>query len=583
MYHIVLFSPRTTHNMYSSFAHLSTAIKVSETKANDPKEFQKYFPRFMWLLRDVINPPMDDDGEDMPLIDYLNDEVLKPTGQKDCDNIINAICTLFPQPLMCEYLPLPNDDPQELSLEEEENLDEDFVEKLRVLIDGEQGIKACIGPKVGYDKGTVITGSDLADLAKLYIEAINKKGSVPSLEGSWKAVIKLKLAKEAEELVASYEKEMSAELDGDQPMEESMEDTDCKSSSPTLMGLHEKVLAKKREALVEKIRQLLPNPSQNESTGQPEDSEDGQSVIQQFESSVVVRERGKVKSGVLYKFITQNATKSEKLCEELWKQLEQNCKIDDDFARALNQYNAELCFKVCTKIQNLREDYNRAAIGPARETVFSAKNRNWEERELLLRSIPGPPTNVVVVGKAMDAIKLQWDQPEIHPDAATKYIVEFRKVGLAWVKDVETSEKWHIVRRLKSNTKYEFRVLSWNDEAARVKKTIEDMLRGANQKGVKMGTRLGKLARAALSTIGFLGGTAVAPLLGPVGVPAFAMESERKAAAAACITIPFFATLGAPIVGGIVAYHVIQETGVTGDMEERYVPCNNTSTEQEEK
>ena len=571
-----------THNTYSSFAHLSTAIKVSETRANDPKEFQKYFPRFMWLLRDVTNPPMDDNGEDMPLIDYLNDEVLKPTGQKDCDNIITAISTLFPQPLMCEYLPYPNDDPQEFSLEKEENVDEDFVEHLRILIDGEQGIKARIGPKVGYDKGTVITGSDLADLAKLYIEAINKKGSVPSLEGSWKAVIKLKLAKEAEELVVSYEKEMSTELDGDQPIEESMEDTDCKSSSPTLMELHENVFAKKHEALVEKIRQLLPNPSQNESSGQPEESEDGRSVIQQFESSIVVRERGKVKSGVLYKFITQNAEKSEKHCEELWKRLEQVCKIDDDFARALNQYNAELCFKVCMKIQNLREDYNNAAIGPARESVFSAKNRNWEDRELLLRSIPGPPTNVAVVGKSMDAIKLQWDKPEIHPDAATKYIVEFRKVGLAWVKDVETTEKWHIVRRLKSNTKYEFRVLSWNDEAARVKKTIEDMLRGTNQKGLKMGTRLGKLARAALSTIGFLGGSAVAPLLATVGVPAFALESERKAAAAACVTIPFFATLGAPIVGGKVAYHVIQETGVWGDMEEYFVPRKNDSTEQEE-
>jgi hypothetical protein len=241
-----------------------------------------------------------------------------------------------------------------------------------------------------------------------------------------------------------------------------------------------------------------------------------------------------------------------------------------------------MCFNVCMKIQDLRETYNAAAIGPAHEMVFSTRNRKWEDRELLLRSIPGPPTHVAVVGKAMDAIKLQWEKPNIHPEAATKYIVEFRKEGAAWLKDTVTTEQWHIVRKLKSNTKYEFRVSSWNDEAEKVKKTIEEMLRGTNQKGLKMGTRLGKLARAALSTIGFLGGTAVAPLLATVGVPAFAMESERKAAAAACVTIPFFATLGAPIVGGKVAYHVIQETGVWGDLEERYVPRKNASSEQGE-
>ena len=62
----------------SSFAHLSTAITVGErVKTSDPSEFQKHFPQFIWLLRDVINPPCDKDGKDIPLNDYVNEEVLK--------------------------------------------------------------------------------------------------------------------------------------------------------------------------------------------------------------------------------------------------------------------------------------------------------------------------------------------------------------------------------------------------------------------------------------------------------------------------------------------------------------------------
>ena len=134
------------------------------------------------------------------------------------------------------------------------------------------------------------------------------------------------------------------------------------------------------------------------------------------------------------------------------------------------------------------------------------------------------------MGKSKDAMKLQWDLPKINPEAATRYIVEFRKAGKnAWEKSTETPEQWHIVRKLKSNTRYEFRVSSWNEEAERVKRNIEEMLRKAREEGLKGGTRLGKFERTILSAIGFLGGTAVAPLLATVGVPALMLDSKKAA------------------------------------------------------
>ena len=528
----------------------------------------------MWLVRDVVNIPYDDNDEEMKPIDYLNAEVLQPIGQKDCDNIIKAICTLFPQPLMCEWLPPPCLDPTALrSIEKEGKVDDDFVKCSDEVI---STIKASLGPKMGFDRVTKITGSDLVELAKSYIGSINKKGSVPSLEQGWMAVIKLKLSEEAKSLISAYEKDMEEAVDGKLPMQERAIETDV--NVETLMGLHKIILATKQAALVEKIRQLLHKPNQEEQSAEPaEESEVGLEVIAGFERDIFVEEDGAVKSGALFRFVTQNMKESEAYCEELWDKLFKDHEIQKTATKALNQFNAVICTEVCLEIQLLREEYNTEAKGPARAKVFSSMNEKLDDIETLMKSIPGPPVNLAVVGKAKNAIKLQWDRPEINPDAAKKFIVQYRRGKKDWEKVTVTAEQWHIARKLKSNTRYEFRVASLNDENEQVKKDIEDVI-----KGLKVGTRLGKLARAALSAIGFLSGTAVAPLLSAAGAPALAFEKKTAKSAAACAAIPFLATLGAPIVGGTVAYHVYQETGDWGDLEERYVHRESAATPAEQ-
>ena len=571
---------------HSSFAHLSSSITIgSKAKGTDATEFQKYFPQFMWLLRDVLNGLYDDKGDEMELIDYLNAEVLQPTGQKDCDNVIKAICTLFPQPLMCEWLPPPSDDEDALeSIEKEENVDEYFVERSDEVI---STIKASLRPKMGFDRVTKVTGSDLVELAKAYIDSINNKGSVPSLEQGWMAVIKLKLSEEANSLVTAYDKEMKAALNGKLPMEVEVIESDAKTE--TLMGLHISIVATKREALVEKIRQLLPKASPDEKSAEPaEKREVGQAVIAKFERDIVVEENGEVISGKLYVFVHENYEVSTNKCEEVWGKLHTKHDITNKYAKALNDCNAEICAEVCEHIQLLREDYKIEAVGPARDDVLKSKEESLEANETVMKSIPGPPVNLAVVGKAKDAIKLQWDRPKINPDAAKKFIVQYRREKREWIEDAVTSERWHIVRKLKSNTSYEFRVASWNDEGKRVRDKIEKMLKGLE--GFKSGTRLGKLARAALSVLGFITGTTAAPVLAPTAVPLLAhvaMSSGSKIAGAtamatAPLTVPLLATLGAPIVGGKVAYHVYRETGVWGELQECYVPQEKKPVEQGE-
>ena len=551
--------------IYSSFAHLSSSIAIhKELKENKAEEFQKYFPHFLWLLRDVINLPYDEEGEEIELVNYLYTTILVTTGQNDCDNVVKAIRTLFPQPLSCEYLPPPTDNDEFFQrIENEDELEEFFVERASEVIDG---MKQSISPKMGFDRKTQITGPELAVLAQTYLTAINQKGSVPSLEQGWMAVIKLKLSELAKKLVVEYEKEMEMKLHEKLPMELHSEESD--EDVATLMGIHKEIFEQKQQALVEEIHRLLPSSSEDKTSGtSTEKSKERDAVLSSFQRDIAMEEGGEVKAGSLLRFTTDNYKASETQCEELWSTLFKEKKIQEQSAKAMNQSDAVICNEVCENIQLLREEYNSKAVGPAREAVRSRKAEEVEGLEQVLQNIPGPPVNLRVVGKSKNAIKLRWDSPEINAEAAKKYKVQMRKGDGEWKEDGTTEKQWYMVKKLKANSSYEFRVASWNDE--------QERLRGEIEKGLKTGTRLGKLARLALSAIGFIGGTAAAPILSAAGVPALAHDSlstsKAKAAAAfatAPVTVPLLATLGAPIVGGKVAYHVYNETGSWGELAE---------------
>jgi len=239
---VLLCNPYSLLCTYRSFAHLSSSIAIhKDAKKDGAEEFQKYFPHFLWLLRDVLNLPDNEEGEDMELVDYLNKDVLKPTGQEDCDNVIKAICTLFPQPLSCEYLPPPGKQDVLQRIENEDELEKFFLERASEVIDG---MKQSISPKMGFDRKTQITGPELAVLAQTYLTAINQKGSVPSLEQGWMAVIKLKLSEVAKKLVVEYEKEMEMKLHGKLPMELYSEESD--ENVDTLMGFHKQIFEQKQ-------------------------------------------------------------------------------------------------------------------------------------------------------------------------------------------------------------------------------------------------------------------------------------------------------------------------------------------------
>ena len=237
-------------------------------------------------------------------------------------------------------------------------------------------MKQKIHPKMGFDMVTHITGCELAVLAQTYIKAINQKGSVPSLEQGWMAVIKLKLSEVARSLVTEYEEEMERSLRGKLPMESWSVSEESDVSQVTLMGLHMQFFEQKQQALVEKVRQLLPSSSEDTSSGvAPEKSEVGAAVLSAFERDIAVEEGGEVKAGSLLRFTTDNYKASEAQCEELWRTLCKAKQIQELSMKAMNESNAVICKEVCENIQLLKEEYSVSAVGPAREVVRSKEEK----------------------------------------------------------------------------------------------------------------------------------------------------------------------------------------------------------------
>ncbi|CAI8018504.1 hypothetical protein GBAR_LOCUS11223, partial [Geodia barretti] len=161
-------------------------------------------------------------------------------------------------------------------------------EESEKLINGEGGIKASVRPKVGFGEGIRVTGEVLAELAETYINALNEKGSVPSLEGAWGAVIELKLAEEVEKSVGLYVEEMTAKVEGSLPMEHSIPEED--SDKPTLIGCHWVVFDAKRDKLSEKMRQIIPQPGPDDPPVEQGDLY--KSMMKRFKDAIVEEGEG---------------------------------------------------------------------------------------------------------------------------------------------------------------------------------------------------------------------------------------------------------------------------------------------------
>ena len=423
------------------FSQLSASLlaQCGESMSNEAKK--AFFPRFLWLLRDVHLKMTDREGKELAPTEFLHTRVLA-SESGELTNLGRSLVSLFPS-LECATLPIPSTKRDIIRgiVEQQNKLKPAFNTAIDALI---QQLLQKVSPKKGVDGTATVNGKALAALAGGYVEAVNRPGALPDLDQGWQAVVRLELKEASYRLVREYEREMEEALEGNLPMEER-----------NLLRLHQQTLNQKKEDLKEEIYRINPLHSKDHQT---------QPLLDQLEQSIVEwSEPGnegerKATGGVLHRFTVQNFTSSKEQCQSLFKELLKTYKVQDGVNKAVR--NSEP-LDIAVEKYKIGEEYHKRAVGPAAGKILEKGLSELNQLSDILKKIPGQPRNVRAE-YGHNKVKLYWDIPEQNPEAVDEYVVYRRAEKREWEEAGRTERTRMMVRGLKSKTTYEFQVIGIN-------------------------------------------------------------------------------------------------------------------------
>ncbi len=420
------------------FTQLSRSLLMQKGESMRAEVMRKFFPHFLWLLRDVTLKVTDRVGQTISATEFLHTRVLASEAGQPTE-LGKSLCSLFPS-LECHTLPMPSINPKVIKniVEQQDKLKPAFNKAVDQLI---QRILQQVTPKKAIDGVSVVDGPALAALTRGYVDAINTPGAIPDLEQGWQAVIKWKLKELSDKLVEEYRREMEECLGGNLPMEER-----------NLMRIHEQTLSRKRESLQQEICRLKPLSST------PGDKDP---ILSQLEQAISqTNEGGEVIGGVLFQFTTHNYSKSKQQCEEVLMEAVKSSGIRKKCQEAfINSHPLD----IMAEIWDIHTQYCKQAVGPAAGKVLKKGHRELNQLGDSLKRIPGPPREMRDIGRGSDRVKLSWQPPEKNPEAAESYVVWKQEEGMQWERVRETKKTKILITGLKFNTQYQFQIAATND------------------------------------------------------------------------------------------------------------------------
>eukprot|EP00826_Nyctotherus_ovalis_P014179 TRINITY_DN13925_c0_g2_i1.p1 TRINITY_DN13925_c0_g2~~TRINITY_DN13925_c0_g2_i1.p1 ORF type:complete len:340 (-),score=85.66 TRINITY_DN13925_c0_g2_i1:65-1084(-) len=160
-------------------------LKTHDNIEVDPEEYAKYFPAFMWIVRDFTLQLIDEGGLSISPKDYFEKSLEPQKGFSDGieqkNRIRRLLKSFFAERDCCTVVrPLTKeDDLQNLENLELKELRPEFMEQVEELRN-----KVINRMKVKMLNGKRLDGEMLCDLARNYVEALNK-GVVPNIENAW--------------------------------------------------------------------------------------------------------------------------------------------------------------------------------------------------------------------------------------------------------------------------------------------------------------------------------------------------------------------------------------------------------------
>ena len=424
------------------FTQLSTSLLARGGEAMTNEVMKKFFPSFLWLLRDVTLKVTNRGGELITPTEYLHTRLLA-SESGELTELGQALFSLFPS-LECSTLPLASTKPHVIRniVEQQDKLNPAFNTAIDELI---VRILRQVTPKKAIDGVRSINGSQLAALACGYVEAINTPGALPDLEQGWQAVVELELKECSDKLVREYKREMEDAVSRKLPMHEQ-----------EFLKIHEEKLRMKKSALHQEIHRINPLLCSDE---------DIQPLLDQLEHKIIIwskpgdGRKKKITGGVVFPFTTRNFSASKEQCEKLFTDLVKDSKVQNRVSEAVR---TSMPLNITDKIKDITRAYWRKSIGPAARDVLEKRLLELNQLGDTLNKIPGHPQCVKRIGRGSDRIKLSWEPPALNPEAAEIYVVYKRVQGGEWEEAKRTSKTKALITELKSDSKYEFQVIATN-------------------------------------------------------------------------------------------------------------------------
>ncbi|KAI9224730.1 guanylate-binding protein [Blastocladiella britannica] len=317
----------------SNHIRLTHASEAGAEETVDAYALNKFFPKFVWLVRDFVLK-LELDGVSITSDEYL-ESVLKPIEGEDSEKlktrngIRSSIQQYFPD-RHCFTLKRPVND--EKMLQHLDDLTESdirpvFLEQMRSLT---EFVYASTLPKQLF--GRTLSGDNFAHLAAAYVNAMNS-GGVPVIRSAWEAVI----AAECERVVATaateWEKLWTDQVLAKLPLEED-------ALVDAFYQCHDTVMRTVRRFIVD--RQV------------------GPAAAEAIESKLLATMRKAYKTAQ-----EVNLTKSQRQCEAVLADVHtQLVTLVNSDTATVDRYAAELHLLVREKIES-------APLGPAKHASLA--------------------------------------------------------------------------------------------------------------------------------------------------------------------------------------------------------------------
>ena len=401
---------------------------------------KKFFPNFLWLLRDSHLQTLDSSGRPLDLTSYIRSRVLK-LDSSDGKNEAGKEISGFFRSLECRKLPLPSITPIVLKdmFGLSDRISKVFTMEMSKTFDL---ILQSMSPKTSMDGATVVDGKKLAELVRKFVDAVNT-GNLPDFRLGWMAQVRLRCQEEIDKIVATYRDRMNRSIRGNNlPMEEE-----------TIAEMHGNLAEESLDELNTSLGEIDP----------PGIAIDRNETVHLLEGLLAQYDAGgKVVGGALYPYVVQNHSLSKETCEALWAKLVKECNFYEKVSQAVR---AGAPFHLTDDIQKIEEKFLARAVGPAKREVLEKSHMETANQSVeMLSKLPGMPRDFRVIGASYNKIKLSWDPPIINPHAVVIYRVQMRMDGGEWKIVSETSRTRVLITNLVDSAKYEFSVVAVGEE-----------------------------------------------------------------------------------------------------------------------